>query len=547
MNNYSNIVLFFMALTLSYLIMDNAYGAGTPDSSFEQINNDANNSSFSVIGGGGNVDGDESSLNMSFPMNNESLHIAANNSVPASNIGSRRSSIMSSARSAPLSSIHGRSQFSYGSAFGNPMEESVVDFVIERVPSRIMPRAEVQAVVSSAFREEPAPIFEYCCDDECDNDECADEYFNDCVYSSDQPQETNKKLALIRATKEHLKADIVKLVEAKKEHIIAEVISYEIPASSKTLSSNMSYTNFDIETRMDSLSTGLTGMLPTSQSGVSSGETIAQHGIWWQFAKSRGQQKETSRVDSFSSTGNRVIVGYDILTEKDNSYGLAYSLMTNTVLFKVGGSAEDIRHHNYSFYSSQTLTDKLYVPVAFSYGNAAIKTKRDMLWKKETVRGKTKARTYNAKVGLAYNVDVPRYKIRLTPQMHLVYEEVKVKGFIENGARISTSRNNVLSSILSVSIAKEIVLRHTSLIPELQYSYKSKVKGKAKNIRLVSTANDDLIAINSVKLNKYSHVLTSGLTLSRSGVYSYSLGHQYTKSQDKYTSHTGYFKLRITL
>lgn len=488
------------------------------------------NSSFEVIEENGNQSDYSDSLidYISFSNNNVTSNLINNVSVRSS-ISTRRNDLSNIENI--ISPITGSEQFEFNYPMNDSIAQNVVEQVVQHVPPRIMPRAEVQQVVSNALKGGSLPPIEEYVHEEFDEDS------NQSSLATDIQK--LEKIELIKATKENVKEQIVRLVEAKKEHIVAEVISYELPASSKTLSNNMSYTNFDIETRLDSLSTSL--------SGISSGDTIAKHGIWWQLSKSMAKQKETANIDAFKSTGNRVIVGYDILTERDNSYGFAYSLLANNLSFVVGDSSERIRHHNYSLYSNQTLTAKMYAPLSFSYGHASIKTKRDMLWKQEKVSGNTKAKTLNTKVGIAYNLDMPRYKVRLTPQTHLVYESIKVNGFVENGTRISKAKSSVLSSIIGLSLTKEMDIQHSKLIPELQYSYKRKLKGKAQDIKVVSISNDELIASNSQKLNKASHILNSSLALARGGVYSYSLGHQYTKSQDKYTSHTGYLKLRINL
>jgi outer membrane autotransporter protein len=242
-----------------------------------------------------------------------------------------------------------------------------------------------------------------------------------------------------------------------------------------------------------------------------------------------------------------MVFGYDLQTESKNTYGIAYGFNNTKLKFTLGNSSEKIKHHVVSLYSNQVLGKNWSIPLSICYGKAFIKTHRDFVWNGKQVQGKTKAHTWNAKAGLVYDYSVPKYGLTLTPNAHLVYERVAIDGFVENGTSISKSKNWLASSIVGVSIQKPMVLKSWQFIPEMHYGFRNKLKGKASKTALSSIETGDIIANTTNKVGSKAHNIGTSLTLSKGRTWSYAVGHQYTKTTDKYSSHTGYMKIRINL
>jgi outer membrane autotransporter protein len=344
--------------------------------------------------------------------------------------------------------------------------------------------------------------------------------------------------------------EVDKLIELaileEKEDMAVQVISYEMPSVNKTLASNLTNINFDIGMRMDNLTIS-TPSLGLPISGIASGDSLYKHGAWGHATMSTSRQKETAHIDAFKTKGRGMIFGYDIQTENDNTYGLAYGFNNTKLKFTLGDSKEKIKHHVVSLYSNQILGSNWSMPFSICYGKAFIKTHRDFVWDGKQVTGKTKANTWNIKTGLVYDYSIPKYSLTLTPSAHLIYERVAINGFVENGTSISKSKSWLVSNILGLSIQRPVAIGNNQLIPELHYGFKSKLKGKASKTALSSLETGDIIANTTNKVGSKAHNIGTSLTLSQSSGWSYAAGHQYTKTTDKYSSHTGYIKIRIKL
>ncbi|MCS4284616.1 outer membrane autotransporter protein [Pseudomonas sp. BIGb0278] len=166
-----------------------------------------------------------------------------------------------------------------------------------------------------------------------------------------------------------------------------------------------------------------------ARSGLSSGDVLAEQGVWLQALTSDANQDRRHGIDGYDANTNGIAVGADGKLNADTTVGLAYSYLTSDVKSDLG-SKTDVEGHALTLYGNWT-HDNFFVDTSLMYGWNDNESKRYIAGTRAKASFDSEIFGVNALAGYTFQLDK---QWLLEPQVGARYANVSIDSYREKGS-----------------------------------------------------------------------------------------------------------------
>ncbi|MGY2177661.1 autotransporter outer membrane beta-barrel domain-containing protein [Pseudomonas azotoformans] len=166
-----------------------------------------------------------------------------------------------------------------------------------------------------------------------------------------------------------------------------------------------------------------------ARSGLSSGDVLAEQGVWLQALSSDANQDSRHGVDGYDANTNGIAVGADGKLNAQTTVGLAYSYMTSDVKSDLG-SKTDVSGHALTLYGNWA-RDNFFVDTSLMYGWNDNESKRYIAGTRAKADYDSEIFGVNALAGYTFQLDK---QWLLEPQVGARYANISIDSYREKGS-----------------------------------------------------------------------------------------------------------------
>ncbi|WP_123427580.1 autotransporter outer membrane beta-barrel domain-containing protein [Pseudomonas brassicacearum] len=203
----------------------------------------------------------------------------------------------------------------------------------------------------------------------------------------------------------------------------------------------------------------------SARSGLSSGDVLAEKGVWLQALSSDADQGSRSGVDGYSANSHGVAVGADGQLNADTTLGIAYSYLSSNVKSDAG-SKTDVIGNALTLYGNWT-HDNFFVDTSLTYGWNSNESKRYIAGTRAEGDYDSDIFGVNALAGYTLRFN---QQVLLEPQIGARYANVAIDSYREKGSsaslNVGSQRYEVGEMGLGARLAAAFDVGAGSLEPE---------------------------------------------------------------------------------
>jgi len=166
-----------------------------------------------------------------------------------------------------------------------------------------------------------------------------------------------------------------------------------------------------------------------ARSGLSSGDVLAEQGVWLQALSSDANQDSRHGIDGYDANTNGIAVGADGKLNADTTVGLAYSYLTSDVKTDRGNKT-DVSGHALTLYGNWA-RDNFFVDTSLMYGWNDNESKRYIAGTRAKADYDSDIFGVNALAGYTFQLDK---QWLLEPQVGARYANVSIDSYREKGS-----------------------------------------------------------------------------------------------------------------
>lgn len=169
-----------------------------------------------------------------------------------------------------------------------------------------------------------------------------------------------------------------------------------------------------------------------ARSGLSSGDVLAEKGVWIQALSSDAEQDSRHGIDGYDANTNGIAVGADGKLNADTTVGLAYSYLTSDVKSELGNKT-DVSGHALTLYGNWA-RDNFFVDTSLMYGWNENESKRYIAGTRAKADYDSEIFGVNALAGYTFQLDK---QWLLEPQIGARYANVSMDSYREKGSSVA--------------------------------------------------------------------------------------------------------------
>lgn len=169
-----------------------------------------------------------------------------------------------------------------------------------------------------------------------------------------------------------------------------------------------------------------------ARSGLSSGDVLAEKGVWIQALSSDAEQDSRHGIDGYDANTNGIAVGADGKLNADTTVGLAYSYLTSDVKSDLGNKT-DVSGHALTLYGNWA-RDNFFVDTSLMYGWNENESKRYIAGTRAKADYDSEIFGVNALAGYTFQLDK---QWLLEPQIGARYANVSMDSYREKGSSVA--------------------------------------------------------------------------------------------------------------
>ena len=166
-----------------------------------------------------------------------------------------------------------------------------------------------------------------------------------------------------------------------------------------------------------------------ARSGLSSGDVLAEQGVWLQALSSDANQDNRHGVDGYDANTHGIAVGADGKLNTETTVGLAYSYLTSDVKSDLGNKT-DVSGHALTLYGNWA-RDNFFVDTSLMYGWNDNESKRYIAGTRAKANYDSEIFGVNALAGYTFQLDK---QWLLEPQVGARYANVSIDSYREKGS-----------------------------------------------------------------------------------------------------------------
>jgi outer membrane autotransporter protein len=202
-----------------------------------------------------------------------------------------------------------------------------------------------------------------------------------------------------------------------------------------------------------------------ARSGLSSGDVLAEQGVWLQALSSDANQDSRHGIDGYDANTNGIAVGADGKLNADTTVGLAYSYLTSDVKSDLGNKT-DVKGHALTLYGNWA-RDNFFVDTSLMYGWNDNESKRYIAGTRAKADYDSEIFGVNALAGYTFQLDK---QWLLEPQVGARYANVSIDSYREKGSsaalNVGSQRYEIGEMGLGARLAAAFDVGAGSLEPE---------------------------------------------------------------------------------
>ena len=206
--------------------------------------------------------------------------------------------------------------------------------------------------------------------------------------------------------------------------------SEELAKLSESLAPDVSRGAINAATNSQNLVAGaINRRASKARSGLSSGDVLAEQGVWLQALSSDANQDSRHGIDGYDANTNGIAVGADGKLNTETTVGLAYSYLTSDVKSDLG-SKTDVSGHALTLYGNWA-RDNFFVDTSLMYGWNDNESKRYIAGTRAKANYDSEIFGVNALAGYTFQLDK---QWLLEPQIGARYANVSIDSYREKGS-----------------------------------------------------------------------------------------------------------------
>ncbi|WP_348750697.1 autotransporter outer membrane beta-barrel domain-containing protein [Pseudomonas rhodesiae] len=202
-----------------------------------------------------------------------------------------------------------------------------------------------------------------------------------------------------------------------------------------------------------------------ARSGLSSGDVLAEQGVWLQALSSDADQDSRHGVAGYDANTNGIAVGADGKVNAETTVGLAYSYLTSDVKSDLGNKT-DVSGHALTLYGNWA-RDNFFVDTSLMYGWNDNESKRYIAGTRAKADYDSEIFGVNALAGYTFQLNK---QWLLEPQVGARYANVSMDSYREKGSsaalNVGSQRYEIGEMGLGARLAAAFDLGAGSLEPE---------------------------------------------------------------------------------
>ncbi|OLF55715.1 autotransporter domain-containing protein [Pseudomonas chlororaphis] len=203
----------------------------------------------------------------------------------------------------------------------------------------------------------------------------------------------------------------------------------------------------------------------SARNGLSSGDALAEKGVWLQALSSDADQDRRKGVDGYDANSHGIAVGADGKLNADTTLGLAYSYL-DTDVKSSSGNKTDVSGHALTLYGDWT-HDNFFVDASLMYGWNDNESKRYVAGTR--AKGDYDSEMFGVNALAGYTLHLAR-NVLLEPQIGARYANVAIDAYREKGSsaalNVASQRYEVGEMGVGARLAAAFDLGQGSLEPE---------------------------------------------------------------------------------
>jgi outer membrane autotransporter protein len=240
----------------------------------------------------------------------------------------------------------------------------------------------------------------------------------------------------------------------------------ELARLSETLSPDVSRGVIHAATSGQNLvSNVITNRSSSARNGLSSGDVLAEKGVWLQALSSDADQDSRKGVEGYDANSHGIAVGADGQLNADTTLGLAYSYLDSDVKSSTGNKT-DVTGHALTLYGDWT-HDNFFVDASLMYGWNDNESKRYVAGTR--AKGDYDSEIFGVNALAGYSLRLDRHLL-LEPQIGARYANVMIDSYREKGSsaalNVASQRYEVGELGIGARLAAAFDLGRGSLEPE---------------------------------------------------------------------------------
>ncbi|MCF5722934.1 autotransporter domain-containing protein [Pseudomonas syringae] len=206
--------------------------------------------------------------------------------------------------------------------------------------------------------------------------------------------------------------------------------SEELAKLAETLAPDVSRGAINAATNSQNLVAGaINRRASNARSGLSSGDVLAEQGVWLQALSSDANQDSRHGIDGYDANTHGIAVGADGKLNAQTTVGLAYSYMTSDVKSDLGNKT-DVSGHALTLYGNWA-RDNFFVDTSLMYGWNDNESKRYIAGTRAKANYDSEIFGVNALAGYTFQLDK---QWLLEPQVGARYANISMDSYREKGS-----------------------------------------------------------------------------------------------------------------
>ncbi len=209
----------------------------------------------------------------------------------------------------------------------------------------------------------------------------------------------------------------------------------------------------------------ITNRSSSARNGLSSGDVLAEKGVWLQALSSDADQDSRKGVEGYDANSHGIAVGADGQLNADTTLGLAYSYLDSDVKSS-SGNKTDVTGHALTLYGDWS-HDNFFVDASLMYGWNDNESKRYVAGTR--AKGDYDSEIFGVNALAGYSLRLDRHLL-LEPQIGARYANVMIDSYREKGSsaalNVASQRYEVGEMGIGARLAAAFDLGRGSLEPE---------------------------------------------------------------------------------